>query len=220
MPDDGDAIDAEFVEYGGDELRLPLDGIAGRRGCRATVADQVEADNAVIGGKRGRNVVPQVDSGREAMYEDDRRPLAFCPDIGRDNVRVDNTATVPRRRGAHGQSMVMVFSPSAAASAAITTAIKISQRVMVDRRFRHPAWMVAPRAIGPLAPVVVLEADDIVLAEIVADLNHFSEINSASCLAAGLRWPFNAEDAAAGWSTAISIALFRVQLAANDLDAA
>lgn len=58
MADDDRARDTEFVEYRLDQRGLPLDGIAGARRFRATVADQIEPDDAVIAGELRRDRVP------------------------------------------------------------------------------------------------------------------------------------------------------------------
>jgi hypothetical protein len=65
VPDRDDAINAKLIENRRHELRLPLDRVPRRRRLGPAVADQIEANDAVIGRELRRDVVPPIERRTE-----------------------------------------------------------------------------------------------------------------------------------------------------------
>jgi hypothetical protein len=81
------------------DTSLPRDGISGARRFGAAVADQVDANHAMVGGKCRCDLVPPIDRRAEAVDQDNRRAVAFDLYISGNDAGVDDLAAIARRRG-------------------------------------------------------------------------------------------------------------------------
>src|SRR5262245_53207681 len=97
MADDGDMIDAEFVEQCRCKLSLSRNSVANRWRSSSAVTNQISTYDTVMCGERWSDTVPPVDRRAEAVQQQYGWSFSFYPDVGWLNACVDNLAALAWR---------------------------------------------------------------------------------------------------------------------------